>query len=675
MLPNPQVPNSKPKSHRLTALDGLRGISSLLVLAQHIKLDTPQLTSNISPLPLKILVRTLLNSGNISVGFFFILCGFLMAYLYENPPNYIQFVQKRYLRIFSILIVAVVISFSVLYLGVQSIGLLLVTLLLVPVAFRLGYTALFRLLRNRFVFWFFIFFIGSQALVAFANYFIVFRMGAQEFFRLPHAVYTSFMFATNYTLTFIFGDYIPMIDGGYWSLVSEVMFYLAYPLIAWVLIAPLKKLSKYYWIAWYVASMIAAYGLSVLFRNLLAFDTAHIHFAHFFTVGMMIALAYKEKNALLLRIIRFLETPLGHVAGIVAYVLPVTSAFWLGQISSPYTPYLVTFGLAPLMGLAVIATIAQKSWLARLFNARIFLFLGAISYPLYVIHSPIVNVMWKTMGVESNTAMWAPYVLMTVILALSAAYYLHVVVEKFYFVVTKQMKREDTVVLRVHQISTKALILGSMVVCIIAIFVAFQKDFGLLSVVQKHDRASLALSQPNTVDVSLLQTSILRGEFRAKLDNLGIVTMRIVYAGTIDQDRRTQEAKNTSSLIFRIREKGAETWLHESTHSAWKMGSDKPYPFGFPEVANSQEKWYEFQLENRGATPHDYVIVPSVYEHFHSVYKVTKDIIRTNPLAIAHLLLNKISGAFLQREALLILGIYASMLGFVIVIRKKSKPH
>lgn len=665
----------KTKTHRLTALDGLRGISSLLVLATHIKLDIPQLTDSISFLPLRYVVRTVLNTGNISVGFFFILCGFLMAYLYENPPNYTQFVQKRYFRIFSVLIVAVVISFSVLYLGLQSVGLLLATLLLVPAVFRVGYAVLYKLLRNQFIFWLFIFFIGSQALVAFINYFIVFRIGAQEFFSLPKAIYTTFMFATNYTLTFIFGDYIPMVDGGYWSLVSEVMFYLVYPLVAWLLIAPLKKLSKYYWIAWYSASMVAGYGLSVLFRNLLSFDTAHIHFAHFFTVGMMIALAYKEKNIVLFKIITFLETPLGQLVGIVAYILPVASAFWLGQISGVYIPYIVTFCLAPLMGLAVIATIAQKSLLSRLLNARIFLLLGAISFPLYVIHSPIVNVMWKTMGVESNTSLWAPYLLITVCFSLLAAYYLHVVVEKFYFVVTKQMKRENTTALRAPQISTKMLIIGSAVLCVVAVFVAFQKDFGLLSIVQAHDRASLVLSQPNAIDISLLQTPILRGEFKAQSDNLGIVTMKIAYGGTIDHDRKAQEAKTTSSLIFRIREKGARTWLHESTHTSWKISSDKPYPFGFPEIANSQGKWYEFQLENTGATRQDYIVVLNLYENFHSVYKVTKDTIRTNPLAIAHLLLNKVSGAFLQREALLILGVYVVMLGFVIVIRKKSQSQ
>lgn len=70
---------SQSHSNRLTALDGLRGLSSLLVFATHLKLDIPLLTDQIGFLPYRFLLRTVMNTGNISVGFFFILCGFLMV--------------------------------------------------------------------------------------------------------------------------------------------------------------------------------------------------------------------------------------------------------------------------------------------------------------------------------------------------------------------------------------------------------------------------------------------------------------------------------------------------------------------------------------------------------------------------------------------------------------------
>jgi peptidoglycan/LPS O-acetylase OafA/YrhL len=128
----------------------------------------------------------------------------------------------------------------------------------------------------------FLFIIVVQAVIAFINYFIVFRIGPQQFYALPKVLHTSFIFFTNATLTFVFSEFIPMLDGGYWSLVAEVMFYLIYPLVAWLLIRPIKRLSRTYWVLWYFASMTVCYGFFMVFQHFIAFETAHIHFAHHF---------------------------------------------------------------------------------------------------------------------------------------------------------------------------------------------------------------------------------------------------------------------------------------------------------------------------------------------------------------------------------------------------------
>lgn len=664
---------SQPNSNRLTALDGLRGISSLLVLATHLKLDIPLLTDQIAFLPLRFIVRTIMNTGNISVGFFFILCGFLMAYLYEDPRSYVSFVQKRYLRIFTVLIVAVVVSFSVLYLGIKSVALLLATLILVPVAFRVVYIALFKLLQNRFIFRFFIFIIGSQIIVAFINYFIVFRIGAQEFYSLPKALYTSFMFATNYTLTFIFGDYIPMVDGGYWSLVAEVMFYLIYPFIAWLIIQPIKQLSKHYWTLWYFASMLTCFGLALLFKNLLSFDTAHIHFAHFFTVGMIIAMAYKENTKVLQQLLSFFESYLGQMVSILLYVIPVASAFWLGYISSTYTKYLVAYGLAPFMGLAVIALIAQRNILSRFLRTPIFLFLGAISFPLYVIHSPIVHVVWQTLRIESYPFRWLQFLVLATALSLGAAYYLHIVIERFYFIVTKQMKQNMEMRRASRQQLSVKLILSSLVICLVLIFVAFQQNFSLLSFVNNHDKQSLIIKNSSDAQYSLLENNKMHGTFKANEDNLGIVTMKIQHIGTINQDRGIQEKKDANILIFRVRKEEDKTWYHESQHISWKISSEKPYPFGFPQIAISRNKWFEFELESKGASIDDYSIVVDPGKNFRSVYKTSKSLLVHNPLLIIPIVWNKVYGAFSQREAQIVFVVYLFTLCFVWYVQDKAK--
>jgi len=657
-------------SNRLTALDGLRGLSSLLVLATHLKLDIPQITTQIPFMPLRFLLRTIMNTGNISVGFFFILCGFLMAYLYENPKSYVYFAQKRYLRIFTVLIVSVVISFAVVTLGMNTIPMLLFMLLLVPLVFRIGYAAALSILKHKFIFWFFILIISSQIIVAFINYFIVFRIGAQEFFSLPKALYTSFMFATNYTLTFIFGDYIPMVDGGYWSLVSEVMFYLVYPFIAWHIIKPLQRLSRYYWIAWFMVSMIACYGFSILFKNLLAFNTAHIHFAHFFTVGMMIALAYKSKSKFITKLITFFQTPVGQVVSILCYGIPVASAFWLGYISNPFTQYIVAYGLAPLMGLAVIALLAQKNYLTRLFNTRIFLALGTISFPLYVIHSPIVNVLWKTIEVQNTTDLWLLYLVLAVCLSIGAAYYLHIVIERFYFIATRTIQDPNPSKHTESVPSLKKLFFASLVICMVSIFVAFQQNFSLLSLVRSHDTSTLVIEGGNINDYSLLSNDKIRGSFLAYENKLGIVTMHLKHVGILKEETNAQDNKRSNVISFRIKEKGDSTWYHESQHIGWKISSEEPYPFGFPEFENSKNKWFEFEIESKRATEKDHTIILTPNKYLQTVYKIPKSVILKEPSSILLILQNKIYGAFSQLEAQIVMGIYAISVLFIWILNK-----
>jgi peptidoglycan/LPS O-acetylase OafA/YrhL len=664
---------SQSDSNRLTALDGLRGLSSLLVLATHLKLDIPLLTDQITFLPLRLVVRTIMNTGNISVGFFFILCGFLMAYLYEDPYRYVSFIQKRYLRIFTVLIVAVVISFSVMYLGVQTITFLLLILVAVPIMFRFSYEVLLKLLKNKFLIVFFIFILGSQVIIASINYFVVFRIGVQEFYSLPKVLYTSFMFATNYTLTFIFGDYIPMVDGGYWSLVSEVMFYLMYPLLAWLLIKPIRRLSQNYWILWYFASMVTCFGLALLFKNFLTFDTAHIHYAHFFTVGMIIALAYKDQNKSFQKTVHFFETPAGQVTSIFLYIFPVASAFWLGYISNIYTKYLVAYGLAPFMGLAVIALLSQKNILSRFLRIPLFIFLGAISFPLYVIHSPIVHVLWQTMSIESNPTRWIPYIIFASILSLVAAYYLHIVIEKFYFVVTKQTKRNTEIQTPSRRQLSVKLVLSSFVICLVMIFVAFQQDFSLLSMVKSHSTSTLTIESGTSDNYSLLSNNKIRGSFLAYENKLGIVTMHLKHVGIIEEDASVREKQKSNVLFFRIKEKGAHTWLHESQHVGWKISAEEPYPFGFPEYENSKNTWFEFEIESTNATENDHMIVLMPSKPLRTVYKVPKSTIINEPSLIVPILQNKIYGAFSQREAQIVFGIYLFTMWFVWFVQYKSK--
>jgi hypothetical protein len=142
--------------------------------------------------------------------------------------------------------------------------------------------------------------------------------------------------------------------------------------------------------------------------------------------------------------------------------------------------------------------------------------------------------------------------------------------------------------------------------------------------------------------------------------------------GTIEEDTSVREKQNNNILFFRIREKGTHTWHHESQHIGWKISAEEPYPFGFPEFENSKNKWFEFEIESKNATETDYMNVLTPSKQLRTVYKVPKSTILKDPISIVSILQNKISGAFSQREAQVVIGVYATLVAFLWIVNKMS---
>lgn len=96
-----------------------------------------------------------------------------------------------------------------------------------------------------------------------------------------------------------------------------------------------------------------------------------------------------------------------------------------------------------------------------------------------------------------------------------------------------------------------------------------------------------------SVSGELVRGNKVWGTFRSKFTNLGIVSLRFY-----NQDR---DSKDT--LLFRLREVGQDKWYYEAKYETDQFLPHKHFPFGFPVIANSDGKNYEFQLESlRGAT-------------------------------------------------------------------------
>lgn len=91
----------------------------------------------------------------------------------------------------------------------------------------------------------------------------------------------------------------------------------------------------------------------------------------------------------------------------------------------------------------------------------------------------------------------------------------------------------------------------------------------------------------------LLKGDKVWGTFHSKYTNLGIISLRF--------NNQNRDSKDT--LVFRLKEQGQDRWYYEAKYETDQFLPHQHFPFGFPVIANSDGKDYEFQLESlRGAT-------------------------------------------------------------------------
>lgn len=217
-------------SLRLLALDGLRGIAILLVFFNHV--DSGPILS-VFPNFIRPILETIFSSGPIGVSILFILSGFLMSYIYPHPNSTSTFLQKRYTRIFPLFITMSIVMMVFKIYPTLPIYLRIATIFSVALIAHFLWVYVIQRLHKpvigRFIFRMFIL---LQLIIGFIYVFIIMRHPAINFNQLTSTYLREGMItAVNATLTLPLGNYIPMLDGVYWSLTAGVLFYILYPII------------------------------------------------------------------------------------------------------------------------------------------------------------------------------------------------------------------------------------------------------------------------------------------------------------------------------------------------------------------------------------------------------------------------------------------------------------
>lgn len=345
---------------RLHELDSLRGVAAFTVMLSHLALVFPLIWNTAGPAGAAWWVKLIMFSplrvawaGHEAVIFFFMLSGFVLALLFfgsGDAPPYRLYVIKRILRIYPPYLVA----------------------------------ALSALVLRE------IFFKGPLPFVS------------SWFNQSWQSPVTSDVITDHLVMIGSFKncDFNPVL----WSLVHEMRISIIFPLIVWALI----KQERLCLLLPVIFTFVYWLTTSLKFHGHLAFDHDFfdtLHYTGFFIVGGFLA---KHRN----RVVQMAQQMPKNLKWLLlaGAILAYSNAFWLPYYGTPqvgligltlskfwFQEWITASGVLVFIAFAISSS-ATSGRLSGVLAAKPLLFLGSISYSLYLFHALVFKVVVTTWG-------------------------------------------------------------------------------------------------------------------------------------------------------------------------------------------------------------------------------------------------------------------------------------
>ncbi len=319
-------------SKRIKELDSIRGLAALTVVFGHFCLMLPSLPNSIKFSPLRILW-----AGGEAVIVFYVLSGFVLSMaLYHSKTNYWGYLIKRFVRIYTPYYFWIISTFAlfILFSPYEVVG-----------------------LRD----WFYDRWQGSITKLDIINHFVLLN-------------------------NFFTENYNPVI----WSLAQEMRISIVFPFL----------FLLFYKLSWKKTILFAlSFSFISVFLNMLHIGKAEgfyngyadtLHFTSMFMVGMLL-FKYQEKLIYSYRNMKKFKKGFLIALGIILYLY---SILIYGFSRNDTTFLLKDWGVV--MGVSIFIIMAMSNLKVKAFlNKNVFVYLGEISYSIYLCHFPIMMVLFK----------------------------------------------------------------------------------------------------------------------------------------------------------------------------------------------------------------------------------------------------------------------------------------
>ena len=617
---------------RLHSLDGLRGLAVLLVFLNHI---TPKYIGAAFPLLDRI---GLFSSGVTGVTFFFLLSGFLMYYLYPNPASKFGFLQKRYTRIFPLFLTMcsgmLILALYPQLLWYQALSILVLLSLGTHVLWVYGVKKIpFSFFSKGLFFSFF----TLQIVIGSFYLFWIMRQPPIVLQQLGPFVKNATVGLVNATLTFPLGNYIPMLDGVYWSLAAEILFYVIYPFFITPLILFLLPQRRIIKILFLLSLFPFLGGVDILSHHIFDLSALQFPLFYYFAFGIMLAHFYRNKPQLFHNFSQVCKGPLTYIPVVFLVIALLGEHFLNATLPSAYSSWIRLLSVLP-FALVVALALVKESSLYKLLSSKILVYVGTISYSIYLSHTAIIHI-YENFHAPGSLLEDVYMIIITLTITLLLSSLLYVLLEKPYFIRRKHVPLTKTKLNKTSLsfLSSKLFLSGIVLVYIFAIFLSFQSQFNLFSMVSSYNQ-SIFISPKATKNVISLQNNPMTTvQIPAAENNLGVIMFSITHLNP------THNSTHAPMLFFTLYETGNSKPLVRLPYVLDEFrGVD--FPFGFPTIPNSKGKVYTASLSLVPPSSTNYVTIDTT--SVKAIYQLNKSIIVKNPKLTMALFLNKMQNVF-----------------------------
>ncbi len=230
-----------------------------------------------------------------------------------------------------------------------------------------------------------------------------------------------------YTNNYAFNGYLHQGLTQMWSLAVEVSFYVALPVLAWLL---LVVVCRRRWRPWLLLTGLAGLALVSPLWMLLVHSTHFLPdgarlwlpgYLAWFVGGMLLAVL----AAMGIRIYGFVAVPLAVICYLIASTPiagePTTSPTGVGEalVKTAFYAVIATLVVAPL-------ALGNRGWYARLLATRPMVWLGEISYEIFLVHLVVMEIaMVEVLHWPVYTGSAPVLFVVTLVLTIPVAWLLH----------------------------------------------------------------------------------------------------------------------------------------------------------------------------------------------------------------------------------------------------------